>query len=66
MVLILGLLSYRQQCKNQTWEKWIWGDQRGGGKGLMAGVGLRRDEGRGNCLLLGDNEVLVNMFGSRL
>lgn len=42
----------------ETTEKWQ--------EGVKAGVDLRRDRGRGNCLLVSDSEVQINMFGSRL
>lgn len=67
MVLVLGLCTLQAAVQEpDLGEMGLGKPQRGGRKGLKAGVDLRRDGGRGNCLLLGDNEVLINVFGSRL
>ena len=67
MVLILGLCILRAVVQEPDLGEMGPGrPQRGGRKGVKAGVDLRRGGGRGNCLLLGDNEVLINMFGNRL
>lgn len=66
-MLILGLCVLQAAIQEPDSEEMSPGrPQRGGRKRVKAGVNLRRDRGRGNCLLLGDNEVLINMFGSRL
>lgn len=48
------------------WERWARGDHRCGRKEVKAGAGLSRERDRSNCLLLGDNEVLINTFGSKV
>lgn len=48
------------------WERWVWGDHRCGRKEVKAGAGLSRDRDRSICLLLGDNEVLINMLRSKV